>query len=291
MSGCSTSWLSSYPNGRHNPFLQRVGRLRYVSGRQHWRHHCWEALIVSGRIAQNRVIRSMDSWSHGLRNFTVMTAVVLSLSACGASKPAAPRTSKPPTGTVAKTTTTVPVTSPTTSSTIQPPTTTTTALTRCRSNQLVAHGGNVTGGSGFGDVVITLTNKSGVSCTLYGYPGIGMITSSGYAVAVNPTRATIGGPAFSNVPKQQVVLAPGADAYFGFTWWLGSCQPSGVLEVTPPNDRGYLTIPNSYIGSCYSAFSVTPVSRSAPGRSSKAGNSRTIIFKKIRIQTIRYIEP
>jgi hypothetical protein len=212
-----------------------------------------------------QLLQYLGSGLRGLRGPAVVVAVALSLSACGASK----STSSPSTS-ISHTTpsSTAPATSAPSSTSKSPtstssvPSTTDAGLAQCRSAQLAARMGTVAGGSGNAGVVITLTNTATTSCTLYGFPGIGMRTSAGKVIAVNPTRETGAGLDFNGVAEKTVVLTPQGHAYFGLSWVLGSCQnDKGVLEVTPPNDHHYLTIPNR---PCGHGFMVTPVSASVP---------------------------
>jgi hypothetical protein len=91
---------------------------------------------------------------------------------------------------------------------------------------------------------LVLTNTSGASCTLYGYPGVSFVAA--------PGGAEIGAPANRNSisPVTQVTLAPGgqANVLIALTdvgvYPTAQCQPTTVswLRVYPPGDYGSLYV-------------------------------------------------
>lgn len=121
--------------------------------------------------------------------------------------------------------------------------------------------------------IYTLTNTSQVTCTLEGYPDVGIRTASGGAVpSVQITDATNTGA--YNVPAaSQITLQPGDAAvlYMGSVGNPGApdaCDPSstedGVMAVTPPGDTVALTVPVPVNTSCPTAtLDVSPIISSA----------------------------
>lgn len=124
--------------------------------------------------------------------------------------------------------------------------------------------GRPAGGAGNGGVVIIFENTSAATCTLYGYPGIGLTTASNRAVVVKPVRARNGGPVFNSVSEKTITLASHSDAYFWLEWVNGSCQPNGTIEITAPNDYRSLTVANRSVEPCGQKFRVSPVTNNKP---------------------------
>jgi hypothetical protein len=193
----------------------------------------------------------------------------LGLAACnsGSAKPPATTstTTHPPTGTGA-TTTTVPG---------EPSTTTTTSAAAgssvrggCGASQLGVKAGLVYAAMGSLNQVITFTNTSTATCTLYGYPGLLMLGSSGQVIPTT-VRRTASVVILPETPTT-VTLPPGHKASFtlGYQDQTGYgnsiCPTSADLEVTPPNAYAYLVIPDKIsaygpsLGQC-GTINVSPV--------------------------------
>jgi Protein of unknown function (DUF4232) len=108
------------------------------------------------------------------------------------------------------------------------------------------------GATGHVEAVFSLTNQSGSTCRLFGYPGAQMVTSAGVNLKTVVKR---GGGFFpdSSKPPTGVVLQPGTSARFTFEWAENnefnggsspaSCPRAGYLQVTPPNDYSTLVVP------------------------------------------------
>jgi hypothetical protein len=167
------------------------------------------------------------------------------LAACGKSTPSAistTTTTAPPTTTTAAPTTTEPTT------TTAPTTTTTAAKTTCQTTQLHIVAAGRSGAAGTQEVTFSLTNTSSTLCTMYGYPGMLLLNAAGEALPTTVDRG--GGLAFENVPAAQVSLAPGQVAYFNLgysdvTNINPACSTATQVEITPPTDTTYLTVPAS----------------------------------------------
>jgi hypothetical protein len=97
-------------------------------------------------------------------------------------------------------------------------------------------------GTGQRGITITLTNTGSTSCSLHGYPGLGL---EGTARQVLPSHTHWGPTYFARDPGPRlIVLSPGQAASANV-----SLSPAGqhpltaiYLQVTPPNDYRHATI-------------------------------------------------
>ncbi len=111
---------------------------------------------------------------------------------------------------------------------------------RCRSANLVAHMIAVQGAAGSVIRTYTLVNTGSTTCTLYGYPGLQLLSSSGAKLTTTVLRT----PA----TEATVKLTHGASAQFSIEFAAqtgygnASCPISGQLEITPPNAYHSLTL-------------------------------------------------
>jgi hypothetical protein len=117
---------------------------------------------------------------------------------------------------------------------------------------------------------LTLVNRSGTDCRVYGYVGLGLIGADGRALPTRVVRLTPPGPA-------SVTLRPGASAYARLHWSVvpgtgepehGPCRPTpGQVWVTPPDERAHLTVPWSLGQVCGGGeISISPLAAgSGPG--------------------------
>jgi hypothetical protein len=94
-------------------------------------------------------------------------------------------------------------------------------------------------GAGQENFPVVLTNRSGRTCTVRGYPGAAFVDASGKQLGPDPRRSP-GTPT-------TVVLAPGRSAWSGLTF--SNPEISGArtatpasLVVTPPDERDSLTV-------------------------------------------------
>jgi hypothetical protein len=129
---------------------------------------------------------------------------------------------------------------------------------RCRTTQLSVHLGT-NGAAGQIELYTTFTNRSHASCSLYGYPGLGLVSRSGspmHTVVLRTRTAVI-----PRIAEHVVVLKPQGRASF-----IGSfqdafplpCPQAARLEVTPPNDDAHLTVAAA-ITPCHGVIHVSPV--------------------------------
>ena len=140
--------------------------------------------------------------------------------------------------------TTVPAATTTTTTTAAPASPTTTdagqvAGARCRSTVLSASIAGRSGGAGTLELVVDLTSKATVPCTLEGYPGLQMRDASGSALPTDVVRK--GTYPFTSMNPTLVTLAPGGSARFNVGYSdvpvanESSCPASATMDVTAPN--------------------------------------------------------
>ncbi|MFE3637219.1 DUF4232 domain-containing protein [Streptomyces sp. NPDC059168] len=117
--------------------------------------------------------------------------------------------------------------------------TTDAAGTRCHTSELRAAVGRNNPGAGQENFPLVLTNKSGRTCTLRGYPGAAFVDASGTRLGPDPKRSA-GSPA-------TVTLRPGQSAWAGLTFSnpeiseARTARPAGLL-ITPPDERDHLKV-------------------------------------------------
>lgn len=191
------------------------------------------------------------------------------LAGCGSSSrhiatPPAPSTTAPTIAPGTNPTTATTATSPTTGSgstsptsdASQPAVTTVPGPQRCSSSQLSGSLGQENGTAGTIYYPLVLTNKSGSTCYVEGYPGVSFVAGSdGHQVGAAATRepGTV----------QKITLAPGqaAAATLGIvdaTNYGPPCQITSVLglRVYPPNEVAALFVPHQDRG-CANSQDVT----------------------------------
>ncbi|MFF0780066.1 DUF4232 domain-containing protein [Streptomyces sp. NPDC003720] len=111
--------------------------------------------------------------------------------------------------------------------------------TRCHTSELRAAVGRNNPGAGQENYPLVLTNKSGRTCTLRGYPGAAFVNASGAQLGPDPKRSS-GSPA-------TVTLKPGQSAWAGLTFSnpeiseAKTARPAGLL-ITPPDERDHLQV-------------------------------------------------
>ncbi|MER6738372.1 DUF4232 domain-containing protein [Streptomyces puniciscabiei] len=118
-------------------------------------------------------------------------------------------------------------------------TTTAAATTRCHTSQLRASVGRNDPGAGQENFPVVLTNTSGRTCTVHGYPGAAFVSASGSPLGPDPKRES-GSPA-------TITLRPGQSAWAGLTFsnpgisGAKTATPAALL-VTPPDERDALKV-------------------------------------------------
>ncbi|KUM99816.1 hypothetical protein AQI95_36935 [Streptomyces yokosukanensis] len=110
---------------------------------------------------------------------------------------------------------------------------------RCHTSELSASVGRNDPGAGQENFPVVLTNKSGRTCTLHGYPGAAFVNGSGSQLGPDPRRES-GSPT-------TITLKPGQSAWAGLTYsnpgvsGAETATPAALL-VTPPNERDALKV-------------------------------------------------
>ncbi|WP_079102262.1 DUF4232 domain-containing protein [Streptomyces sp. TP-A0356] len=113
------------------------------------------------------------------------------------------------------------------------------ASTRCHTSELRASVGANNPGAGQENFPLVLTNRSGRTCTIDGYPGAAFVDASGKQLGPDPKRGP-GGPA-------RITLAPGRSAWAGLTFsnpqvsGASAATPSAIL-ITPPDEKASLKV-------------------------------------------------
>ncbi|MEU6011918.1 DUF4232 domain-containing protein [Streptomyces sp. NPDC047453] len=111
--------------------------------------------------------------------------------------------------------------------------------TRCHTSELRASVGRENPGAGQENFPVVLTNTSGRTCTVRGYPGAAFVDASGRQLGPDPKRSS-GTPA-------TVTLKPGQSAWAGLTFsnpgvsGAKTATPASLI-VTPPDERDHLTV-------------------------------------------------
>ncbi|MGW4819080.1 DUF4232 domain-containing protein [Streptomyces sp. NPDC004227] len=111
--------------------------------------------------------------------------------------------------------------------------------TRCHTSELRASVGRENPGAGQENFPVVLTNTSGRTCTVRGYPGAAFVDASGRQLGPDPKRS-------SGTPTT-VTLKPGQSAWAGLTFsnpgvsGAKTATPASLI-VTPPDERDHLTV-------------------------------------------------
>ncbi|WP_405754058.1 DUF4232 domain-containing protein [Streptomyces sp. NBC_01020] len=114
------------------------------------------------------------------------------------------------------------------------------APTRCHTSELRLTIGDDHPGAGQEDFALVLTNMSGHTCTVSGFPGLAFVDNGGSQVSVDPERTgSSGGP---------VKVAPGASAWAPLTFTNPDVSGAGkvtppTVRVTPPDEKVALIVP------------------------------------------------
>jgi hypothetical protein len=86
-------------------------------------------------------------------------------------------------------------------------------------------------------MTLILTNHSGTTCHVYGYPGLSFFDDRGFSMATHLT--------WMKDPHATVVLPPGGSAQAMLTWKVNMAGATpfspGVAHVTPPDEYAYLS--------------------------------------------------
>lgn len=114
------------------------------------------------------------------------------------------------------------------------------AGTRCHTSELGASVGSNDPGAGQENFPLVLTNRSGRTCTLHGYPGAAFVDAAGVQLGPDPDRS-------SGSTATTVTLAPGASAWAGLSFsnpqisGAKARTPAAIL-ITPPDETTFLKV-------------------------------------------------
>jgi hypothetical protein len=119
--------------------------------------------------------------------------------------------------------------------------------------------------------VIDFTNTSGSTCTLFGYPGVSLVSGPPYSqIGLAAKRST-------STPRKLVTLAPGATANAllqivdALNYPSASCGPTKAtaLKIYPPNQTEPVYLPNTSSG-CTKPVQIMYIGAVRPGSGSSS---------------------
>jgi hypothetical protein len=139
---------------------------------------------------------------------------------------------------------------------------------RCYTQNLAAGLHGFQAGLGNRGFILTLTNTGSTSCSLSGYPGLGLQSARHSAL---PSHTFRGSTYFDPDPgRSLIVLSPGetvsADVAYAADGMAADSVSATYLEVTPPNAYLHLTvrIPGAPTAIYHGNLYVTAVARHTP---------------------------
>lgn len=134
---------------------------------------------------------------------------------------------------------------------------------RCHTSGLSVSVAGSEGAAGTIHDTLALKNISGAPCTLYGYVGELMLDAQGQPLPTTVVRGQ--GTASINDAPQHFTLQPGASATFVMEWSdvphgnETSCPQSTSIEVTPPDETAFLTLPLKIAPCAGGTIHISPV--------------------------------
>jgi hypothetical protein len=134
----------------------------------------------------------------------------------------------------------------------------------CATSQLTAHLGGGDAGAGNLYRYLVITNHSGTTCHVTGFPGVSLLDAHGKQIGAAAGREHNGYAA--------VTLAPGASASDTIHTinHQGTCLPASTsLRVYPPGNRASLVIPGK-VTNCDHLLAVTPLLAGTGGNPSNS---------------------
>ncbi len=108
---------------------------------------------------------------------------------------------------------------------------------RCHASQLsMAFTGLNAAMGGQRGMTLILTNHSGSTCYVYGYPGLAFFSGSRIPLSTHLT--------WLQEPRSKVMLRPGGNAQAPLTWRVSMDPPTplnpAIVHITPPGEHAYL---------------------------------------------------
>jgi hypothetical protein len=121
----------------------------------------------------------------------------------------------------------------------------------CATSSLQVKQGIAQGYAGGVYQVIDFTNTSGSTCTLYGYPGVSLVSGPPYTQIGLAAKRTA-----ASAPVKQITLAPGATGNAllqivdALNYPSASCGPTkaAALKIYPPNQTVAVYLPSTANG-------------------------------------------
>jgi len=151
------------------------------------------------------------------------------------------------------------------------PSATATGPAACPTSSLRVKPGVAQGYAGGVYQVIDFTNTSGSTCTLYGYPGVSLVSGPPYMqIGLAAKRST-------STPRTLVPLAPGATANAllqivdALNYPTASCGPAKAtaLKIYPPDQTVPVYLPNTSTG-CTKPVQILYIGAVRPGSGSSS---------------------
>jgi hypothetical protein len=172
--------------------------------------------------------------SNGIRGTAAALIVLASVAGCSSSSssPSAPASSPGASSPAAPISNTAPATAPASS-----PSPAATGPAPCATSGLNVTLGPSSGYAGGVDQTIVFTNTSGATCTLYGYPGVSLVSAPPH------TQIGLAAQRGSTTPVKLITLASGATASAvlqvvdALNFGTATCSPAkaAFLRIYPPN--------------------------------------------------------
>jgi len=97
------------------------------------------------------------------------------------------------------------------------------------------------GAMGHGGETVVLTNRSATTCSLGGYPDLGLLDHAS-TVPLTAQHQTAAEFLYQYVPPNLVTLVPGAVVSFGIEWINQAPVAATTLIITPPNDTASIQL-------------------------------------------------
>ncbi len=175
------------------------------------------------------------------RAVAALICVAMAAGCASSSSSSAPSSSSSPAAAGSSTT---PAATPSTS--LSPAVTGSAGPSACATSGLKVTEGSPEGYAGGVYETIIFTNAAGATCTLYGYPGVSLVSAPPY------TQIGLAAQRASTVPVKLVTLAPGASATAvlqivdALNFGSATCSPTkaAYLRVYPPNQTAPVYLAN-----------------------------------------------
>lgn len=188
---------------------------------------------------------------------------------CASSSSGQPSGSGSTTSAAASPTTPVPSSSGGKSPAVVPPPTSAAGTPACATSSLQVKLGVSQGYAGGVYEAIDFTNRSGSPCTLFGYPGVSLVSGPPY------TQIGLAAKRAPNTPPKLITLTPGAtgnallQVVDALNYPEATCHPvkATALKIYPPNQTEPVYLPSASTG-CDKPVQVLTIAAVRPGSGS-----------------------